>query len=93
MTSHNHNDRWRDLCDAIMREPDSARLMELVEKLNQILEECEEEVRRRTDGQHSRTFRNAEPTPRFRYSHPLVRAMRAASTRFPAPSFLIASER
>jgi hypothetical protein len=36
-------DRWKDLCEAIMREPDPRKLMELVEKLNQTLEERENE--------------------------------------------------
>jgi hypothetical protein len=39
--NNQENDRWRELCEAIMREPDSKRLMELVQKLNQILEERE----------------------------------------------------
>ena len=38
-------DRWKDLCEAIMREPDPRKLMELVEKLNQILEERENELK------------------------------------------------
>ena len=39
--NNRENDRWRELCEAIVREPDSKRLMELVQKLNQILEERE----------------------------------------------------
>jgi hypothetical protein len=38
-------DRWKDLCEAIMREPDPRKLMELVEKLNQTLEERENELK------------------------------------------------
>ena len=34
-----HDERWRELCEAIVREPDSKRLMELVEKLTRELEE------------------------------------------------------
>ncbi len=37
------DDHWKDLCKAILREADSKRLMELVEKLNRTLEEREEE--------------------------------------------------
>ncbi len=37
------DDHWKDLCEAILREADSKRLMELVEKLNRTLEEREEE--------------------------------------------------
>lgn len=46
MTSNTHNDRWRELCQAIVEEPDSNRLMELVTKLNRVLEERETEVSR-----------------------------------------------
>jgi hypothetical protein len=42
MTSSKHDERWRELCEAIVQEPDSKRLMELVEKLNRVLEEREE---------------------------------------------------
>jgi hypothetical protein len=38
-------DRWKDLCEAIMREPDPQKLMELVEKLNLTLEERENELK------------------------------------------------
>ncbi len=41
--TNSRDDQWRELCEAIMREEDSKRLMELVEKLNQTLEEREEE--------------------------------------------------
>lgn len=41
MTSSKHDERWRELCEAIVQEPDSKRLMELVEKLNRVLEERE----------------------------------------------------
>jgi hypothetical protein len=40
-TGNKHDERWRELCEAIMHEPDSKRLMELLEKLNRILEEGE----------------------------------------------------
>ncbi len=40
--TNSRDDHWKDLCEAIMREADSKRLMELVEKLNQTLEEREE---------------------------------------------------
>jgi hypothetical protein len=36
---------WRDLCERIMKESDPAKLMELVEQLNQALEAREEELR------------------------------------------------
>jgi hypothetical protein len=38
-------DRWKELCEAIMREPDPQKLMELVEKLNLTLEERENELK------------------------------------------------
>jgi hypothetical protein len=50
MTSSTRDERWKDLCQAIVEEPDSNRLMELVRKLNRILEERETEFRRRNDG-------------------------------------------
>ena len=54
MTSSTHNDRWRELCQAIVEEPDSNRLMELVTKLNRVLEERETEVSRlRSNGSPS----------------------------------------
>jgi hypothetical protein len=37
------DDHWKDLCEAILGEADSKRLMELVEKLNRTLEEREAE--------------------------------------------------
>jgi hypothetical protein len=37
-------DRWKELCEAIMREPDPQRLMELVQELNQTLEEREKQL-------------------------------------------------
>jgi hypothetical protein len=48
MTSNQHEEHWRELCEAIVREPDSERLMKLVEKLNRILEEREGEKRKKT---------------------------------------------
>jgi len=41
MTTGKPDDDWRELCEAIMREPDSKRLLELVRKLNELLEERE----------------------------------------------------
>jgi len=38
-------DRWKELCEAIMREPDPQKLLELVEKLNLTLEERENELK------------------------------------------------
>jgi hypothetical protein len=37
---------WRRLCEAIMQETDSNRLMELVTQLNQTLDQRETELRR-----------------------------------------------
>jgi hypothetical protein len=47
MTSSTHDERWKELCEEIVEEPDSKRLMELVEKLNRILEERETEFKGR----------------------------------------------
>jgi hypothetical protein len=47
MTSSTHDDRWRELCQAIVEEPDSNRLMELVNKLNRVLEERETDFKLR----------------------------------------------
>jgi hypothetical protein len=41
MITSKRDDDWRELCEAIMREPDSKRLLELVRKLNELLEERE----------------------------------------------------
>lgn len=49
MTSSTHDERWRELCQAIVEESDSNRLMELVNKLNRVLEERETEFKRRND--------------------------------------------
>ena len=46
MTSSTHDERWKELCQAIVEEPDSNRLMELVTKLNRVLEERETEFKR-----------------------------------------------
>jgi hypothetical protein len=46
MTSSTHDERWEKLCEAIAEEPDSNRLLELVAKLNHILEEREKRFRR-----------------------------------------------
>lgn len=51
MTGNKHDERWRELCEAIVQEPDSKRLMELVEKLNRLLQEREPEGRAK--GQHT----------------------------------------
>jgi len=40
-TTSKPDDDWRELCEAIMREPDSKRLLELVRQLNELLEERE----------------------------------------------------
>lgn len=45
-----HADGWQELCEAIMREHDPGKLMELVQKLNQTLELREAELKRQ---QHS----------------------------------------
>jgi hypothetical protein len=45
MTSSTHDKRWKELCEAIVDEPDSKRLMELVEKLNRVLEEREKQLK------------------------------------------------
>ena len=50
MTSSTHDERWKELCEAIVEEPDSKRLLELVEKLNQVLDEREKELKVRTAG-------------------------------------------
>jgi hypothetical protein len=51
MTSSTQDERWRELCEAIVEEPDSRRLLELVDKLNRVLEEREVEQRRRSQTQ------------------------------------------
>jgi hypothetical protein len=54
MTGNSHDERWRELCEAIVQEPDSKRLMELVEKLNQVLDEREERKKdKRAKVQHA----------------------------------------
>jgi hypothetical protein len=50
LTSSKHEDRWRELCEAIIREPDSKRLMELVEKLTRELEEPDTQTTRNAAG-------------------------------------------
>jgi hypothetical protein len=40
-------DGWKDLCEAIMLEHDPARLMELVQRLNDTLDTREAELKRR----------------------------------------------
>jgi hypothetical protein len=39
--SNSNSDEWKELCEAITREPDSKRLMDLVQKLNETLERRE----------------------------------------------------
>ena len=51
MTSSTQDERWKELCQAIVEESDSNRLMELVAKLNRVLEERETEGKRRAKGQ------------------------------------------
>jgi hypothetical protein len=51
MTSSTRDERWRELCEAIVDEEDSNRLMELVNKLNRVLEERETEFKGRTKAQ------------------------------------------
>ena len=46
--------RWKELCVAIMQETDPARLVTLVEQLNQALEQ------RETDLRHSRSRQKAQ---------------------------------
>jgi hypothetical protein len=50
MSSSTQDERWKELCQAIVEEPDSNRLMELVGKLNRVLEERETEFKQRNDG-------------------------------------------
>lgn len=50
MSSSTQDERWKELCQAIVEEPDSNRLMELVSKLNRVLEERETEFKQRTGG-------------------------------------------
>jgi hypothetical protein len=40
-----NDQNWKTLCEAIMLENDPQRLMSLVEKLNQALEDREQELR------------------------------------------------
>jgi hypothetical protein len=49
MTGNKHEEHWRELCEAIVQEPDSKRLMELVEKLNQILEKRDGQKRKHNE--------------------------------------------
>ncbi|HEX3102983.1 MAG TPA: hypothetical protein VHQ22_00940 [Terriglobales bacterium] len=51
MTSSTQDERWKELCQAIVEESDSNRLMELVNKLNRVLEERENKLQRRSNGQ------------------------------------------
>lgn len=50
MTSSTQDDRWRELCRAIVEESDSNRLMELVNTLNRVLEEREARSKRGNGG-------------------------------------------
>ena len=51
MTSSTQDERWKKLCEAIVDEEDSNRLMELVNKLNRVLEERETEFKGRSKAQ------------------------------------------
>jgi hypothetical protein len=53
MTSSTQDERWKELCQAIVEESDSNRLLELVSKLNSVLEERETKFQRRSEGQGS----------------------------------------
>ena len=50
MSSSTHDERWKDLCQAIVEGSDSNRLMELVNKLNCLLEDRESEFEPPSDG-------------------------------------------
>jgi hypothetical protein len=50
MRSSTQDERWKELCQAIVEEPDSNRLMELVSKLNRVLDERESEFKQRNGG-------------------------------------------
>jgi hypothetical protein len=49
MTSSTQDERWKELCEAIVEEADSKRLMELVEKLNRVLDEREKQLKRKNE--------------------------------------------
>jgi hypothetical protein len=49
MTSSKEHERFRELCQAIVEEADSKRLMELVEALNRILEERERQTKAKSN--------------------------------------------
>jgi hypothetical protein len=51
MTSSTQDERWKELCQAIVDESDSNRLMELVSKLTRVLEERENKAQRRSRAQ------------------------------------------
>jgi hypothetical protein len=51
MTSSTQDERWKELCEAIVDEEDSNRLMELVNTLNRVLEERETEFKGRSKAQ------------------------------------------
>ena len=93
---------WKELCEAIMKEMDPEKLMDLVDQLNRTLEEREKELRRKQEGGTPVFNQSASVPGLFEtnrtlaasiYNQPLVRAMRAASTRLFAPNLLMASER
>jgi hypothetical protein len=54
MTRSTQDERWKKLCEAIVEEPDSKRLMELVEKLNRVLDEREKQFKRKDESQDYR---------------------------------------
>jgi hypothetical protein len=97
---------WRDLCERIRNERDPEELMTLVEELNRTLARQERERQYRSRAKPRKNIKKGFFLPAMvrkatcrsardqqHYSQPLVRAMRAASTRLLAPNLLIASER
>jgi hypothetical protein len=51
MTSSTQDERWKELCQAIVEESDSKRLMELVGQLTRVLDERETKRQRPSAGQ------------------------------------------
>lgn len=60
MDEHNTDGRWRDLCEAILREPDPQKLQELAGKLNDELQIREIRNRERINS-HQAALRAARP--------------------------------
>jgi hypothetical protein len=48
--AHMNDTRWRELCDAIMKEQDPNKLLNLVDDLNRELERREKETKYRMHG-------------------------------------------